>query len=551
MLLSLKFYREAVEAYDVFLTHNRQAAEAWHNRGVALSELKLFGDAAGSFDQAIALRPDSADSWHNRGLVHSELNDFEAAIRDHEHALAIAPDLADARGHLVFAKLTACDWQGLDAERARVAASLRAGARVIVPFANLMVCESPADQMQCTQIWMTRHAPVTPPLWRGERYEHERIRVAYVSGDFRVHPVAILMAGVFENHDRRHFEISGVSFGTDDGSDVRARVAGAFEHFIDARAKADSEIATILRDRHIDIVVDLMGPTAGCRTGIFAARPAPVQVNYLGYPGTMASSFMDYILADATVIAQGEERCYSEKVAYLPDSCMASDDKRRIATRKATRTDFGLPEKGFVFCSFNHTHKFTPEMFAVWMRILRAAEGSVLWLPQGNEPARRNLLRAAEAGGVAPGRLVFAPFVAAPEDHLARLGLADLFLDTLPCNAHATASDALWAGLPVLTCKGSTFAGRIGASMLQAVGLPELITQSLAAYEAFAVSLACDSTEMASLKAKLARNRNVAPLFDTARFTRGLEIAYTKMRERSRRGEPPHSFAVGEGNPHE
>jgi protein O-GlcNAc transferase len=547
MLLALKAYREAVEAYDLFLKNNRQSAEAWHNRGVALSELKRFGDAVGSFDQALALAPDSADSWHNRGLVHSELNDFEAAVRDHEHALAIAPDLADARGHLVFAKLTACDWRGLDDQRAAVSASIRAGMPAIVPFANLMISESPADQMQCAQIWMARHAAVTRPLWRGERYEHERIRVAYVSGDFRVHPVAILMAGVFEHHDRQHFEISGISFGPDDGSDVRARVAGAFEHFIDVRGRSDFEIATMLREMQIDILVDLMGPTADCRVGIFAARPAPVQVNYLGYPGTMACSFMDYILADAIVIPESEKRHYSEKIVYLPDSCMACDDKRAIAVRKPTRAELGLPPDGFVFCSFNHTHKFAPEMFAVWMRILRGVEGSVLWLPQGNEPARRNLSREAQAHGVAPERLVFAPFVAAAEDHLARLASSDLFLGTLPCNAHATASDALWAGLPILTCKGSTFAGRIAASLLCAIGLPELVTQSLEDYEALAVSLAQDRAALAALKDKLARNRNAELLFDTAKFTRGLEAAYTHMRERSLRGEAPQGFAVDEG----
>jgi predicted O-linked N-acetylglucosamine transferase (SPINDLY family) len=367
-----------------------------------------------------------------------------------------------------------------------------------------------------------------------------------VSGDFRVHPVAILMAGVFEHHDRRHFEISGITFGLDDGSGIRARIAGACEHFIDVRDKSDFEIATLLCDNKTDIVVDLMGPTAGCRPGIFAARPAPVQVNYLGYSGTMSCGFMDYILADATVIPQSEKNHYSEKIAYLPDSYMASDDKRTIAARKPARADFGLPETGFVFCSFNHSHKFTPEMFAVWMRILRSVEGSVLWLPEGNKPARRNLSRAAEAHGVAPERLVFAPFTATAEDHLARLSLADLFLDTLPCNAHATASDALWAGLPLLTCKGSTFAGRIAASLLCATGLRDLVTESIPAYEALAVSLAHDRAAFAELRERLARSRNAAPLFDTARFTRGLETAFTKMRSRSRLGQTPQSFAVGE-----
>jgi predicted O-linked N-acetylglucosamine transferase (SPINDLY family) len=549
IFLALRAYREAVEIYDRYLSDHRQSAEAWHNRGVALSELKRFGEAVDSFDQAIALRPDSADSWHNCGMVHSELQDFEAAIRDQEHALAIAPDLAHARGHLVLAKLACCDWRGLDDHRAQIAASLRQGRPAIVPFGNIMISDSPTEQMQCAQIWMAGHAASVSPLWRGERYEHGRIRVAYVSGDFRVHPVAILMAGVFEHHDRQRFETIGISFGPDDRSDLRARLAGTFEHFIDMRGQSDFQIALRLCDMEADIVVDLMGPTADCRSGVFAARPAPIQVNYLGYPGTMACRFMDYILADSVVIPEDEKRHYSEKIVYLPDTYLANDDKRRIATYRPSRAACGLPENGFVFCSFNNTHKFTPEVFAVWMRILGAVEGSVLWLPDGNDASRRNLAREAEGLGVAPGRIVFAPFLESVDDHLARLGLADLFLDTLPCNAHTTASDALWAGLPVLTCKGSTFAGRVAASLLCAVGLPELVTESPAAYEARAVFLARDSAALSALRAKLARHRNSAPLFDTAGFTRHLEAAYTQMRARWLRGEVPQSFAVGKGAP--
>ena len=548
-LLGLRRYREAVEGYDRYLAVHPESAQGWHNRGVALSESRFFQEAVSSFGKALALRPDSAQSWHNRGLAYNELTRFDEAVGDHERALAADPDLAFARGHLILSKLSCCDWRGLEEERAKLAAALRAERPAIVPFGNIMISESPADSMQCARVWMTRHAVLPPPLWRGERYDHARIRVAYVSGDFRVHPVAILMAGVFEHHDRQRFETIGISFGLDDRSDVRARVAGAFEHFIDARGKSDFEIATRLREMEVDIAVDLMGPTAGCRSGIFTFRASPVQVNYLGYPGTMACKFMDYILADRVVIPEDEKRHYSEKIVYLPDSYLANDDKRGIATHKPSRADAGLPQDGFVFCSFNNTYKFTPEMFAVWMRILRRVEGSVLWLPEGNEAARRNLAREAEARGVAPDRIVFAPYLASAEDHLARLGLADLFLDTLPCNAHTTASDALWAGLPVLTCKGSTFAGRVAASLLHAVGLPELVADSLAAYEAMAVSLARDAAALSAIRTKLARNRNGTALFDTARFTRNLETAFVQMRARSLRGEAPQSFAVGEGAP--
>jgi protein O-GlcNAc transferase len=544
MLLALRRPSDAVEAYDRYLMHNRSFAQAWHNRGVALSQLQRFAEAAASFGEAIALRPDSAQTWHNRGLVHSEMKDLEAAIRDHEHALELVPDLAYARGHLVFAKLAACDWQGLEEERAKLTAALRAGVPAIVPFGNIMVSDSPADQMRGTRLWMARHGAAPPQLWRGERYNHARIRVAYVSGDFRAHPVGILMAGVFEHHDRTRFETIAVSFGPDDKSEIRTRVARAFEHFIDVRTRSDFEVASLLRELEADIVVDLMGPTADCRSAIFATNPAPVQVNYLGFPGTMACGFMDYILADRIVIPEGEQRHYSEKVVYLPGSYLAGDDQRVIATHKPGRAELGLPENGFIFCCFNNAYKFTPEIFSVWMRILRSVQGSIIWLPAGNRVVHRNLRRETETRGVDPDRIVFAPHLDRLEDHLARLGAADLFLDTLPCNAHTTASDALWAGLPVLTCKGSTFAGRVAASMLEAMGLPELVTDSLADYEAMAVSLARDADRMSAIRAKLARNRESTALFDTACFTRNLEAAYVQMHARSLRGEAPQSFAL-------
>jgi predicted O-linked N-acetylglucosamine transferase (SPINDLY family) len=544
ILLILRRYREAVKAYDDYLAHHRDFAQGWHNRGVALSALRRFSDAAASFSEAIALRPDSAQSWHNRGLVHSELKDLESAIRDHARALDLVPDLADARGHLVFAKLAACDWRGLDEERAKLGASIRADLPAIVPFGNIMVSDSPADQMRPTRLWMARYANAPPPLWRGERYDHARIRIAYVSGDFRVHPVGILMAGVFEHHDRQNFETIGISFGPDDASAIRARIAGSFEHFVDARAKSDFEVAAHLREMQADIVIDLMGPTADCRSAIFAARPGPVQVNYLGYPGTMACGFMDYILADRVVIPEGDERHYSEKIVYLPGSYLASDDKRAIARRTPSRAELGLPETGIVFCSFNSAYKFTPEVYSVWMRILRSVPGSILWLPAGNPAMERNLKREADTRGVAPDRILFARYLEQAEDHLARLGAADLFLDTLPCNAHTTASDALWAGLPVLTCKGTSFAGRVAASLSYAAGLPELVTDSLADYEAQAVSLAQNPEQLRTIKARLASRRRTAALFDTARITRNLEAAYTQMRARSLRGEAPQSFSV-------
>jgi protein O-GlcNAc transferase len=543
-LLALGRYRDAIAAYDLHLAADRNCAEAWHNRGIALSKSGRFTEAASTFSEALALRPDSAASWQNRGNVFLELENFEQAIRDQERALDLDSDLPDARGNLVIAKLSCCEWTGLKDEQWKIASALRAGSPAIVPFGNVMISDSSSDQMKCARLWIERHTSPQAPLWRGERYKHGRIRLAYLSGDFREHPVGILMAGVFEHHDRKQFECFGISFGSDDKSETRARIAAGLEHFIDARPQSDFGIATLIREMEIDIAVDLMGITAECRSGILAFRPAPVHVAYLGYPGTMAASFMDYILADRIVIPEDQKLYYSEKVAYLPDSYLATDARRQVAGSAPSRSEAGLPEKGFVFGSLHGNYKIMPDVFSVWMRILRAVGGSVLWVPETNAIARRNLERAATEHGIASSRLVFAPRLASAGDYLARLQLADLFLDTLPFNAHSTAIDALWAGVPVLSCMGSTLASRVGASLLHAIGLPELIAKTLEDYETTAIALARDTNALSTIRNTLARNRTRAALFDTNRLTRNLEAAFAQMRERAEQGRAPQGFAV-------
>jgi predicted O-linked N-acetylglucosamine transferase (SPINDLY family) len=364
-----------------------------------------------------------------------------------------------------------------------------------------------------------------------------------VSGDFNNSAVSTLMAGVFEHHDRARFETIAISFGPADGTPMRKRLETAFERFIDVSGKTDAEIAVAVRGMEIDIAVDLMGFTGECRSFILAQRPAPVQVNYLGFPGTMGAPWIDYILADPAVIPDAQQEHFAEKIAYLPHCYLPADGTSAIAERP-TRLQAGLPESGFVFASFNNSYKFNPAMFAIWMRLLDAVEQSVLWLPENNPAAMRNLIHEAKARGLAPGRIVFAPPVPGHENHLARLSLADLFLDTLPYNAHTTAIDALWAGVPLLTLEGNSFAGRVAASALEAAGLPELIASTADEYEAAALRLARDPEALAALKAKLAQNRLTCPLFDTASFARHLESAFVTMWERQQRGEPPASFAV-------
>jgi predicted O-linked N-acetylglucosamine transferase (SPINDLY family) len=371
----------------------------------------------------------------------------------------------------------------------------------------------------------------------------DRIRIGYFSADYSGHATMHLMAGLLELHDRERFEVTGFSFGPVVQDAVRARVESAFERFVEVGNRSDREVAALSRELSIDIAVDLKGYTSEARPGIFAHRAAPVQVGYLGYPGTLGAGYVDYLIADRMVVPEGSEGYYQEKLVYLPDSYQVNDAKRRIAETRYERQELGLPREGFVYCCFNNNYKIMPAMFGVWMRILGRVPGSVLWLLEDNAQAAKNLRTAAEQQGVSSERLVFAPRVAAGE-HLARHRCADLFLDTLPCNAHTTASDALWAGLPVLTCLGQGFAARVAGSLVRAVGLPELIAASLEDYEELAVQLAQDPRRLEGLRARLEANRGSAPLFDTARYARHLESAYTLIHARHRAGLPPASIEV-------
>ncbi len=531
-LLALNRAAEALASYDQALAVKPDFPEAWNNRGNALAALKRLDEALASYDSTLAARPGDVGALHHRALTLLELKRYEEAARAFAGVLKMMPDFAYARGNLIYCRLNACEWDGLADECAEIASRLKAGARVVLD-----------DQLQAANIWAADKYPAAGPLSHGEVYGHERIRIAYLSADFHSHATAALMAGVFEHHDRGLFQIVGVSFGPDDKSEMRARLVAAFDSFIDVRDKSDGEVAALLSQLEVDIAVDLKGYTQDSRPGILAYRAAPLQVAYLGFPATMGVDYIDYIIADRTVIPSRHEAFYSEKIAYLPDTYQANDAKRRISQNAPARRDVGLPEKSFVFCCFNNNFKIMPEMFAIWMRLLGTIEASVLWLLEDNAAASRNLWREAAARGMAPERLIFAQR-ANLDAHLARHRLADLFLDTLPYNAHTSASDALWAGLPVVTCLGETFAGRVAASLLRAVDLPELVTESLVDYETLSVRLARDPAKLSALKAKLAHNRVACSLFDTACFTRNLEAAYRIMWERHRQKFSPVSFEL-------
>ena len=543
VLLRQERYPDAAGEFDRALEIARDNAAAWQGRGIALARLNHEEDAIASFSESLRLRPDDALTLYNRAAVYSGMKRYREAIGDLEKLLALDPDFPLARGLLINDRLQLCDWRDLDTQLGAVRESLNRGVRTVHPMAHLVISDSPAEQLVCARIQAAEaHPPAPSPLYRGEVHRHERIRLAYLSGDYFEHAVPYLIAGVLERHDRDRFETFGISYGGNDGSEMRRRLEQAVSRFMEVREQPDREIAMLLHDLEIDIVVDLKGYTGGARPGILAHRSAPVQVNYLGYPGTMGAPYIDYLIADRVVIPPGERHFYSEKIVYLPNSYQANDSARRIAPAPS-RHDAGLPPDAFVFCCFNGGRKILPQCFAGWMRILHRVENSVLWLLENHEIANANLRAHALSHGVAPERLIFARH-AHLDHHLARLKLADLVLDTLPYGAHTTASDALWAGVPVLTRIGETFAGRVAASLLSAVGLPELIARSSSEFEDLACALAGSADSLAGLREKLARSRTTMPLFDTAGMTRDLEAAYSGMWQRHQRGEAPESFAV-------
>jgi protein O-GlcNAc transferase len=539
----LKRATEALASFDRAIALQPDGAEAHSNRANALRELDRPEEALASSNRAIALRPDSAEALNNRANVLLRLKRYEEAVGDLERTLRLSPDFPYAKGMLLHTKMQLCDWRAFDAEVEAVKTDVRAGKPVSPPFALLAESGAAHDQLLGAQAWVREKCPPAPaPLYKGERYRHDRIRVAYVSADFGEHPTSYLLGGLIEEHDRSRFKVVGVSLGAAAPSAMRSRLTAAFDQFLDAGRKDDGEAAGLLRNLEVDVAVDLMGFTHESRPGIFALRPAPVQVNYLGFPATMGAPYIDYIIADRCVISSESAGRYSEKIAWLPDSFQANDARRSMSETLPRRADAGLPETGFVFCAFSNSYKITPTMFDVWMRLLRSVDGSVLWL-LGSATVEQNLRREAEARGVAGERLIFAARVGY-SDYLRRYQLAGLFLDTAPFNAGATASDALWAGLPLITYSAEAFAGRMAASLLQAVGVPQLATSSLEDYERRALELAQDRAAIAALKAKLAQNHATCALFDGGRFRRHLEAAYQTMWERHQAGEPPATFAV-------
>jgi len=536
---------DAVAGYRLILGLKPADPQAHNNLGAALLAQGRPEAALSELQHALLLHPDYPEAYYNLGNAWRELGKIEGAIAAYQTALRLRPDFADAFSQLVHHRRHACDWVDHAADEQRLLDMVRAGTARVPPFYLLATCASAADQLACARRWVAPLLPQPDEVFRHDvRRDRDRIRLGYLSADFCQHATASLAVELFERHDRARFEVIAYSYGPDDGSPLRRRIERAFDRFVDVRALPHRAAAERINADGIDILIDLKGYTQYARPRIAAYRPAPVQVSWLGYPATMGAPFIDYVVVDSFIVPPDHQATFTEQLVHLPGCYQVNGRNREIAASAPSRQDCGLLPEGFVFCSFNNSYKITPEVFAIWMRLLAAVPGSVLWLLAANDLVERNLRREAEKRSVAPGRLVFAPRLPLAE-HLARHRNADLFLDTLPCNAHTTASDALWAGLPLVTCVGHTFAGRVAGSLLNAIGLPELVTTSLADYERTALALARDRRRLNELRETLRRGREASSLFDISGFASALEAAYASMWRRWCGGERPASLAIG------
>ena len=538
LLRELQQFEAALASYERAIVSKPDHAEAYLNRGNVQRQLRRAAAALSSYDRAIAMRPEYGEAHANRGHALHDLKEYEAAIASYDRALELKPHIEFLSGQRLHTKMQICDWRNFELELGSLGAGIARNEAVCNPFFFLALSESPALQRKAAEIWVREQCPANSELpAMARRPRRDKIRLGYFSADYRNHAVAILTAELFELHDRSKFEVIAFSLGPDTQDQLRVRLAGAFDRFIDVRDMSDRDIALLAREIELDIAIDLGGFTVGSRTTIFAMRAAPLQVSYLGYLGTTGADYMDYLIADECLVPAAHRGHYAEKLIYLR-SYQVNDSRRQLPGERFTRDELGLPPSAFVFCCFNDNYKITPSTFDGWMRILGAVPGSVLFLYAASEAARRNLKQEALTRGVDAERLVFGaklPYC----DYLARYCSADLFLDTLPYNAGTTASDALWMGLPVITCCGDAFASRVAGSLMHAVGLAELITTTRSEYEQLAVALATDPQRLAKMREHLAGNRSRAPLFDTRRFAEDLEAAFVEIHERHCSGLPP------------
>lgn len=534
---------EALQTYDTLLRLQPAHADSHNNRAALWRRRGDLEQALAGFREALRLQPEHAEALHNLGSVLSELHRPEEALQAFRAALARHPNYPLLAGRTQFAALQIADWSDWAQGRDAIRAGLEQGHYVCPPFASLALVDDPVLQRRAAELQVQHRVPAAAPALP-VRAPGQRLRIGYFSADFHNHATAHLAAGLFEQHDRERFEVRAYCFGPKVGDDkVRERLVKSFDGFHEVGPLKAAEIAALAREHGLDIAIDLKGHTRDARPAIFAARAAPLQISYLGYPGALGMPFIDYLVADPVLVPAGQEAAYGESLILMPECYQVNDDRRKLAAKTAARADHGLPEAGFVFCCFNALYKINPEQFASWMRILQRVPDSVLWLLEGPSGSAERLRAQAQAQGIDPQRLHFAPALS-PQEHLDRHAAADLFLDTLPCNAHTTASDALWAGLPLITQIGRSWAARVAASLLTTHGLEELVCADAQAYEDLAVALAQDPKRLKALRTRVGKQRKASPLFDTARFTRHFEQGLLLAHERLQQGQTPTTLRV-------
>tara|TARA_Y100000590_G_C15709601_1_gene1009841 strand:+ start:665 stop:2533 length:1869 start_codon:yes stop_codon:yes gene_type:complete len=541
---ALKQLSLALKSYDKAININANYADAYYNKGVVLQDLKKLEDSISSYDKAIKINPNHSFAYNNKGFALQQLRKFHKSLESYQSAYEINPNFNFLLGKIIHTKSLLCKWNSYEEDLKTLKNKLINNKISCLPFTTLSLFDLPSLQKKTAEIWIKEKFKKKSNFKKLSKYKsNKKIKLGYYSADFHNHATSLLIAHLLELHDKSKFELIGFSFGPDKNDEMRKRVSSSFDHFIDVRLKTDSEIVEISRDLKIDIAIDLKGITTDERFGIFVNRCAPIQVSYLGYPGTSGANFIDYIIADKVLIPKESQKNFSEKIIYMPNSYQPNDFTKKISNKTFSRKEHGLPENGFVFCCFNQNYKITPNIFDIWMRLLKKIEGSVLWLIKDSNLGSENLKKEAEKRGVEPNRIIFAKRMVVPE-HLARHKLADIFIDTFPYTAHTTCSDALWSGLPVITLMGQSFVSRVGGSLLNAIGLDELITESEKEYENLAIKIASNPNFLKSIKKKLEKNKIIKPLFDTKLYTKNIESAFIKIYERYHSNLPSENIKI-------
>ena len=530
-LTKLRHFNEALDLYAHAISLNSLYAEAWCNKGACLGAMQAYEDALLHINETLKLKPNYPEAWLVMGQIYGDQGFHGQSLKNYQTAYEIDPTINFVYGFIVHLKALIGNWSSYKADLDQLLMKLGSKEKVMPPMGLLSITDDPQIQLKAAQIYCNSAYPKNDSLGPIPKYSHPKIKVAYFSADFKDHPVAYLTAELFELHDREHFEMYAFSTRKSGPSPIKDRLINAFDHFIEVDEQSDKEVALLARELQIDIAVDLGGHTQHARTGIFAYRAAPVQVNYLGFAGTMGADYFDYIVADKIVIPQEFQEFYLEKKVYLPNSYIVDDSQRAPSNKKLSRSEFGLPEDSTVFCCFNNSYKFNPPRIASFAKILTNVPNSVMWITENNASFKQNLLAEFNKLGIAEHRIVFATRVDAMADHLARYRLADLFLDTSPYNAHTTAMDSLKSGLPIISLAGKSFASRVGASLLTAIGLPELIVQSEEEFIDLASKLGQDARALQLLKEKLSQNLTSTALFNTKIFCGHLEAAYQEMHQ--------------------